>query len=182
MTSTIKKAACVRQFLQRNLRGCSREVKETSYKTFVRPVLEYASTAWDPVGKSTLRQSLEAEQNRAARFVIGDHRRTSSITAILKQLQWQSLAERRAKARVVMVYKILNDLVSMPRGFLAMSPTPSVTRGAPLKLLIPQARTEAYKAGFVVSSSMLWNRLPAVITQAGSMDALRGQLALVCLA
>ena len=181
VNNTIKKAAHARQFLQRNLRGCSREVKETGYKTFVRPILEYASTAWDPVGKSTLRQSLEAEQNRAARFVVGDFRRSSSITAILKQLQWQSLAERRTKARMVMVYKILNDIVFMPRDFLAMSPTPSVTRGAPFKLLIPQARTEAFRTGFVVSSSILWNRLPPAITQAGSIDAFRGQLSLVCL-
>ena len=182
VNSTIKKAASIRQFLQRNLRGCSREVKETSYKTFIRPVLEYASTAWDPVGKSTLRQSLEAEQNRAARFVVGDFRRSSSIGAILNQLQWQSLAERRARARVVMIYKILNDLVSMPRDFLAMSPAPSVTRGAAHKLLIPQARTDTYRTGFVVSSSMLWNRLPPAVTQAGSINSLRGQLALVSLA
>ena len=179
VNNTIKKAASIRQFLQRNLRGCSREVKETGYKTFVRPVLEYASTAWDPVGKSTLRHSLEAEQNRAARFVVGDFRRSSSITAILNQLQWQSLAERRARARAVMMYKILNDLVVVPRDFLASSPTPSVTRGAPLKLLIPQARTDIYRTGFVVSSSMLWNRLPPAVSQAGSIDTFRGQLALV---
>ena len=131
------------------------------------------------MGKSTLRHSLEAEQNRAARFVVGDFRRSSSMTAILNQLQWQSLAERRAKARVVMIYKILNDLVAMPRDFLALSPTPSMTRGAPLKLLIPQARTEIYRAGFVVSSCMLWNRLPPAVTQAESIDMFRGRLALV---
>ena len=181
VNNTIKKAATTRQFLQRNLRGCSREVKETSYKTFVRPVLEYASTVWDPVGQSTLRQKLEAEQNRAARFVVGDFRRSSSITAILNQLQWQSLAERRAQARAIMTYRILNGLVYMPQDFLTLSSTPSLTRGAPHKLLIPQARTEAYKSGFVISSSLLWNRLPAGVTQADSLDAFRSQLASVCL-
>ena len=111
--------------------------------------------------------------------MVGDFRRSSSITAILNQLQWQSLAERRARARAVMMYKILNDLVVVPRDFLASSPTPSVTRGAPLKLLIPQARTDIYRTGFVVSSSMLWNRLPPAVSQAGSIDTFRGQLALV---
>lgn len=181
VNSTIKKAATTRQFLQRNLRGCSREVKETSYKTFVRPILEYASTAWDPVGQSTLRQKLEAEQNRAARFVAGDYRRSTSISGIINRLQWQSLAERRATARVTMIYKILNDLVYAPEDFLVRAPIPSSTRGAPLKLLIPQARTEVYRTGFIVSSSLLWNRLPAGIAQAESLTAFRSQLASVCL-
>ena len=35
-------------FLQRNLRNCSKEFKELSYKQFVLPILDYASTVWDP--------------------------------------------------------------------------------------------------------------------------------------
>jgi hypothetical protein len=35
-------------FLQRNLRGCPQDVKAQAYTTLVRPVLEYASTVWDP--------------------------------------------------------------------------------------------------------------------------------------
>ena len=39
-----KKANNVRAFLQRNLSKCPRPVKEQAYKTYVRPILEYAST------------------------------------------------------------------------------------------------------------------------------------------
>ena len=35
-------------FLNRNLRTCSKELKELSYKQFVLPVLDYASSIWDP--------------------------------------------------------------------------------------------------------------------------------------
>ena len=35
-------------FLQRNLRNCSEELKELSYKQFVLPIIEYACTVWDP--------------------------------------------------------------------------------------------------------------------------------------
>ena len=35
-------------FLRRNLYACPQEVKEAAYKGFVRPVLEYSSSVWDP--------------------------------------------------------------------------------------------------------------------------------------
>jgi hypothetical protein len=56
-------------FLRRNLRGCPQDVKVQVYTTLVRPVLEYASTVWDPY---TLQQiyALERVQRQAARFVI----------------------------------------------------------------------------------------------------------------
>ena len=87
ISGIIKKAATTRQFLQRNLRGCNSEVKAASYTTFVRPILEYASAVWDPVGHRTNQQRLEAEQNRAARFVIGDYRRSTSISGIISELR-----------------------------------------------------------------------------------------------
>jgi len=35
-------------FLSRNLHDCSKTLKELSYKQFVLPILEYASSIWDP--------------------------------------------------------------------------------------------------------------------------------------
>ena len=66
--------------------------------------------------------------SRFARFVVGDYRRTSSITAIKEQLQWESLAERKAKARATMVFRIINHLVFTPQGFLTPPTVPSQTR------------------------------------------------------
>ena len=131
---------------------------------------------WDPVGHVTNRQKLEAEQNRAARFVVGDYRRTTSITSILKQLQWESLAERRAKAKAVMVYRILNGLVFTPVDFLSQSSNPSQTRGALFKLRIPHSRTNLYKQNFVASASLVWTGLPASVTQSPSLETFRHQL------
>ena len=41
------KANRVLGLLKRNLYFCSKEVKETAYLSFVRPILEYAGTVWD---------------------------------------------------------------------------------------------------------------------------------------
>ena len=74
-------------FLRRNLRGCPQDVKAQAYTTLVRPVLEYASTVWDPY---TLQQiyALERVQRQAARFVTGDYssRDPGSVTRMLQQL------------------------------------------------------------------------------------------------
>ena len=81
-----KKANNVRAFLQRNLSKCPRPVKEQAYKTYVRPILEYASTVWDP-HTIELASQLEMVQRRAAIFVTADYRRRHSVTLLLNQLQ-----------------------------------------------------------------------------------------------
>jgi len=35
-------------FLNRNLHACSKTLKKLSYKQFVLPILDYASSVWDP--------------------------------------------------------------------------------------------------------------------------------------
>ena len=35
-------------FLRRNLLCCPQDVKESAYKSLVRPILEYGSSVWDP--------------------------------------------------------------------------------------------------------------------------------------
>ena len=79
---------------------------------YIRPILEYASTVWAPYTKSSI-EKLEATQRRAARFVVvSDYDYSSTITSILNQLNWPSLAIRRQVSRLVMFYKIVHQYVS----------------------------------------------------------------------
>ena len=71
-------------FLRRNLHQCPTQIKDTAYKTLVRPILEYCSFVWDP-HTSTLIKQLESIKTRAARFVSRVYSRKNSVTAI-KQL------------------------------------------------------------------------------------------------
>ena len=45
-----------RQFLQRNLRTCNRDIKLQCYKTYVRPIIEYASPVWDTNNKNVIQK------------------------------------------------------------------------------------------------------------------------------
>ena len=60
---TAKKANQVRCFVQHNLRTCHQDIKLQSYKTYVRPILEYGSMAWDPYTASNIAK-LEMVQER----------------------------------------------------------------------------------------------------------------------
>ena len=74
---------------------------------YIRPILEYALTVWAPYTKLSI-ENLEAMQRRTARFVVSDYDYSSSISNILNQLDWPSLAIRRQVSRLVMFYKIVH--------------------------------------------------------------------------
>ena len=71
--------------------------------------LEYCSPIWDP-HKQTLMGMLEKVQRRPARFVASDYRRETSVTQLLHQLEWERLDIRRLKARLIIIFKELNQL------------------------------------------------------------------------
>ena len=87
-------------------------MKEAAYKAYVRPILEYACTVWDP-STDTQMKILEAVQRRAARFVVNRYHNTSSVDAMINRLEWPSLHQRRKTCRLAMMYKnkILHDQV-----------------------------------------------------------------------
>ena len=75
--------------------------------------MEYASTVWSPHTKKNI-QILEAVQRRAARFVQNDYSNFSSVTAMMRDLEWPTLEERRWVIKVTMLFKNLNDIVCIP--------------------------------------------------------------------
>ena len=92
-------------FLKRNIRVHNKDLKSVAYKTLVRPQLEYASTVWYPHTTTDINK-VEAVQRRAARWATRDYRCTSSVTAMLKDLNWRPLDQSRIDSRLVMMYKV----------------------------------------------------------------------------
>jgi hypothetical protein len=99
-------------FLKRNLRHCPPKTKETAYKILVRPTLKYCSCVWDPyTAKNT--NKIEMVQRRAARWVLHRFSLKDSVREIISVLKWKTLENsRRSIARLSMMYKIRNMLVS----------------------------------------------------------------------
>ena len=112
-----------------------KERKDTCYKTFVRPQVEYAATVWDPHTTDNIKK-VEAVQRRAARFVTGDYRYNSSVTAMMESLSWETLQHRRQQACAIMMYRIVHAMVAIPAS-PHLQLLGAATRGHQYKYRIP---------------------------------------------
>ena len=121
------KANSVLGLLRRNLRIASKAVKT---QALVRPHLEYACTVWDRHTQVNVRR-IDYVQRRAARYVCNRWHNTSSVSTMLHELSWESLARRRERARLCMIYKVVHGLVDIPwLQNKVLTSNPQCTRGS----------------------------------------------------
>ena len=160
-------------FLRRNIKTNSENVKTKAYNTIVRPTLEYAAAVWSPWQKG-LRDSLEAVQRRAARYVKANFSREDSVTKMVQSLGWESLEARRMKMRIALLFKILYGLVDIPADQL--KPSNARTRGHDERLRPINARQNYYKFSFLPHAIEHWNRLPPDLVKLKDLDTFRSAL------
>jgi hypothetical protein len=173
MKNTTTKGSRVLGFLQRNIWFCSKEVKATAYKTLVRPILEYASSVWDPYLKCDIK-NLERIQRRAARFCLHNYKRDSSVTTMLEKLEWDTLESRRKNSRLTMLYKTMNDAVGINKNnFVEPNPHSSSRKSNSQSLKITCIKKNVHKNSFFPRTSRDWNHLPENIVSAPSVDAFK---------
>ena len=116
----------------------------------VRPVLEYASSVWDPRTLNNINK-IEAVQRKAARFCLNEF---SSVTSMLSTLNLPPLQQRREKAKFIMIYKIINDLNDIPKDYF----TPNDPRLRKVYYRQLMTNIDLYK--LFPSVIKLWNPLP----------------------
>ena len=159
-------------FIRRNVKTKSPQIREMAYQSLVRPQLEYASAVWDP-HSDVLTDKLEMVQRRAARWTLHDYARTTSVTALLSQLNWQTLEERRSVARLCLFYKIVNGLVavSLPE---YIQPTHRISRYCH-SMTFRQIHTgkDRYKYSFFPLAVVQWNALPANVVVSPSLEVFK---------
>ena len=155
-----KRASKLLGLLKRNLSPCDRKVKEAAYFGLVRPILEYASQAWDP-HTANLIDELEKVQRRAARFVSGNYHdyTPGSMTKIINDLGWQTLEHRRKIDRLCLFSKCLCTKVVIPDSLL-IRPRRSLRHMHNSHFIQLYARTNIYKFSFIPRTIVNWNSLP----------------------
>ena len=72
-------------FIRRNVNIGNPTVKGLAYQSYVRPVLEYSPTVWDPYTVGSIKK-IESVQRRVTRFKLERHRPTSGLNAMLTGL------------------------------------------------------------------------------------------------
>ena len=147
-------------------------MRETAYNTLVHPQLEYATPVWDPNSDVKTLQ-LEKIQRRAARWTTSNYNYRSSVTALLNNLGWRSLAQRQADTHLCLFYKIVYGLVAVPLPNY-IKPTNRVSRYCH-SMTVRQLHTSTnyYKYSFFPLAIVQWNALPEAVVSLQDLDSFK---------
>ena len=175
---TVSRANQRMGFLRRNLRGSPYRLRETAYTTLVRSSLEYCGAIWDPSAKDEI-DSLEIVQRRAARWARGA-RGIISVTGLLRDLGWHSLADRRRNQRLCLFYKLLHGDLDLPPESVDINLHQGrATRGShQWKIVRPSAadRQSPLWKSTVLRTIPEWNNLSPETVNADSITSFKSRL------
>ena len=162
--------------LRRNIKVASTYVKDLAYRALIRPKLEYASVVWS-LWQQFLVDNIEKVQRRSARYVLNDYRSDSSVTAIINNLNWESLEDRRNKASLHTFYKMFNNLTMIPYiQYVQLSTVTSTRYSHPFKLIPMLAKKNPLKYSFLSRTIPLWNQLPQDLVNSNSLISFKNKL------
>jgi len=98
-------------------------------------------------------------------------RQSTSVTSMLHQLNWPTLADQRNQLKLMMMYKILHGLMHVQHSLpLTYSNLANAFCGHILTSLLNHTatRVDCYKFFFFTSMIRLKNSLPSSVVRAGS--------------
>ena len=106
-----KKATQTLHMLMRNLKKAKCKTRSVAFKTICRPILEYASHCWSPYKKKHI-TSLETINRKAFRWAYYK-RKHDHISALMLEVGWQTLEERRKTADLRLYFKSLSGYAAV---------------------------------------------------------------------
>lgn len=155
----------------------NRKALEKMYMAYVRPLLEYSDSVWDNCSSESKKQ-LESVHNEAARIITGATK-LCSIEKLLADLGWETLQDRRTKHKLVIFFKIINNLTP---NYLAELLPPLVQERTVYNLRNANniqslhANTNLFFNSFFPSTIRAWNNLPDETREASTVAAFKYHL------
>merc|ERR1712121_6411 len=106
------------------------------------------------------------------------HRRTesgdfTSITKKIKELGWPDLQARRVNSRLVMLYRVINNLVEVPAAYHPTLREIQPSRGHQKQFVRPQPTVNAFKFSFLPRTIVDWNNLNEKSISATTLDGFK---------
>ena len=132
---------------------------------------------WSPYTDKHIDQ-IEMVQRRAARWVSNRYSSYDSVSAMLSNLGWRSLENRRYDSRLAMFYKIQYGLVAITMPSYFERPTRITRHSYNNALGFRQvfASTDYYRCSFYPMTIVLWNRLPAETVLLTDLDSFKNEV------
>ena len=126
---------------------------------------------WNPQQQTQIKQ-IEQFQRNAARFVVGrpfNPHQLDSVSSIISSLQWPSLQSQQQRADIILLYRVVHSLVSVPH---------STRQSNHWKFIQPHCRVNVYQHSFFPSTTPVWNALPTSVVTARAWTHSRWQSSL----
>ena len=144
-----------------------------AYKTYVRPLAEYASTVWSP-STVMLINDLESIQKHFTKRLPGLKFKTYADR--LKVTGLQSLEYWRLVADLILCFKIVRGYSGIKFDDMFNYSKNTTSRGHPLRLSIPLSKTNLSKFSFAHRIIPPWNSLPTATVLAPSVNSFKIKL------
>ena len=160
VNNVANKATSMLNFLNRHLSKCSSNIKVSAYLLMVRPLMEYACIVWDPHYQSQV--SVLEKFKDVLRLVLSDYSYHSSVSTMLKQLNWLPLAKRRNQQRLNLFYQIMNGEIGLSLPDRYHFTNKHTRQHHPFHLIMPSTNTTSYITSYFPTTIWEWNLLPLI--------------------
>ena len=151
------------------------QILKQAYITYIRPVLEYASSVWSPY----LLKHINAIERVQKQFT----RRIPSLSALsyperLAAMDLEPLELRRLKTDLILYYKCINNLVALPSDdYFCLSQRISQTRSGGNRIIRTSCNTNHFQNDFFNRCLSCWNYLPNEVVNASSLPCFKRLIA-----
>ena len=157
--------------VRRNFKHLDIDDFQIIYKTYIHPHVEYCIQAWSPHLVKDI-QVLENVQKAATNLV--PKLRKYSYPVRLQKLGITSLKDKRARGDMIEVYKLLTGKKQIDSTqFFKLAQNHYGLRGHEMKLVKERSRLDTRKFFFSQRVVNGWNRLPAAVVNAETVNGFK---------
>ena len=142
--------------------------------TFIRSIFEYGDVIWDNCTQYE-KQELDRIQTEAARIATGTTKLVS-LTALYREICWETLQQRRYNHKLTLFYKMLNNITPLYLSSLVQQSISNISRynlRNSNDLQTINARSNQYFNSFLPSSIRAWNNLSPEERQHESINSFK---------
>ena len=127
----------------------------TNYKSFIRPLLDYADVNYDQPSNASFAKKIESVHNNAALAITGAIR-GSSREKLYQELGLEYLYRRRWVRRLCLLYKVLST--GQPTYIYDFLPPLRSSRGHVNSFNLVSRESEFFKNSFIPNVVYEWNK------------------------
>ena len=128
------------------------------FVTYVRPIVEYASSVWN-LTQVGLRREVEYVQRRFTKRM--RNLQNFSYDERCKRLHLATLEHHRNQADLIIAFKVLHGELDIDAGSIGVAWSQAPTRGCGANLLVRRAANNVIGKSYCFRIAKLWNSLPA---------------------